>query len=266
MLAYLADDPETGVIGGYLESIADGPRFLNELKATCLKKPVILWKVGLNPEGGKAAGSHTGALSTKKTIWQAVVRQTGAVSVKGFDVLTDALMSFSLLPPRLGDRIAILSGPGGMAVGAAEACGEEGLQLAELSRQTKSELSAFVPRTGTSLANPVDVGLGASLEIDIYIKAARALARDPGVDAVAVIGAGLDRERNETYTRSIIDIHRETGCPFLMISIPGFEEEFARAFCDAGIPFYETGERAFGAYARVLGYQRWRAWREALAS
>lgn len=258
MLDYLANDPKTDVIGGYLESISDGPRFLKALKAASLKKPVILWKVGLNPEGLKAASSHTGALAGRKQIWQAVARQGGAIPVKGLDRLTDALMSFSMLPEGLGDRIAILSGPGGMAVGAAEACGDEGLNLAELSAKTRSELAEFIPHTGTSLANPVDVGLGASLEIDIYIRASRALANDPGVDAVVSIGAGLSRELNETYTNSLIQIHRDTGCPFLMVNIPGFEKEFAAAFCQAGIPFFETAEHALGSYVQVRTYQIWR--------
>ena len=72
-------------------------------------------------------------------------------------------MGFSLLPSDLGDRIAIISGPGGLAVAAAEACGDNGLRLAKLSPETRSTLAEFVPPTGTSLSNPVDVGLSASL-------------------------------------------------------------------------------------------------------
>ncbi len=258
MLTYLGNDPSTDVIGAYLESISNGPYFLEALKNASEKKPVILWKVGLNPEGQKAATSHTGALASRRQIWEAVVRQSGAVSVKGFDALSDALMGFSMLPDGIGDRIAILSGPGGLAVAAAEACGDEGLKLAELSDKTRSDLSGFVPEAGSSLSNPVDVGLTASLEIEIYIRAAHTLAADPGVDAVVVIGVGMDRKTNELYTNSMIQAHRESGKPFLVVNIPGFDSDFAQTFRQAGVPFFETTERAMSVYAMVRRYQTWR--------
>jgi acetyltransferase len=62
-LTYLGRDPDTRVIGTYLEGIKDGPFFLKSLRAASLEKPVILWKVGLTREGGRAAASHTGALA-----------------------------------------------------------------------------------------------------------------------------------------------------------------------------------------------------------
>ena len=258
MLTYLANDPNTSVIGAYLESIRNGPYFLEALKKASEKKPVILWKVGLNPEGQKAAMSHTGALASRRQIWDAVIHQSGAVSVKGFDFLSDALMGFSMLGDGIGDRIAILSGPGGLAVAASEACGDEGLKLAELSDKTRSGLSGFVPQTGTSISNPVDVGLTASFDMEIYIRAAGILAADPNVDAVVVIGVGMDRQTNELYTNAMIKTHRESCKPFIIVNIPGFDSEFAQAFTQAGIPFFETTERAMAVYAMVRRYQAWR--------
>ena len=255
ILTYLGNDPETGVIGAYLEGIKDGPYFLEALKTASRKKPVILWKVGLTLEGRRAAFSHTGALAGSKEIWEAVVHQGDAISVSGFEALADALMGFSLLPPDLGDRVAILSGPGGLAVGAAEACGNNGLILAELSQKTRSALAGFVPPTGTSLSNPVDVGLTASLELEIYIQAARALAADPEVDAVVVVGTGLTPDANRLYTESMIQAREDFQKPFIMVSIPGFDIDLAQAFCRAGVPFFESAERAMRVYAMVRQYR-----------
>jgi len=257
-LMYLGADPETELIGTYLEGIKDGPLFLSALREASLKKPVILWKVGLTSEGSRAAASHTGALAGSEEIWEGVVRQGGGITVAGLDEWVDALMGFSFLPPDLGDRIAIVSGPGGLAVSAAEACGRVGLKLAELSKETLSNLSTIVPPTGTSLRNPIDVGLTASIEMEIYIQAARTAAKDPGVDTVVVVGVGLTPETNRQYTEAMIQAREDLQKPFLIVNIPGFDGDLAQKFCRAGVPFYETAERAMRTYVRVRQYQLWR--------
>jgi acyl-CoA synthetase (NDP forming) len=257
-LMYLGRDPDTRVIGAYLEGAKDGALFLKALRKASLQKPVILWKVGLTREGGQAAASHTGALAGQREIWEGVFRQCGAVSVVGFDMWVDALMGFSLLPSAVGDRVAIISGPGGLAVSAAEACGDNGLRLAQLSTETRSALAKFVPPTGTSLENPVDVSLTASLDIDMYVQAARAVAADPGVDTVVLAGAGLNPGGNQKYTDALIQVHKDFQKPLLMMKIPGFDPELAQKFCEAGVPFFDTAERAMSTYAKVRRYQLWR--------
>jgi len=257
-LTYLEKDPETLVIGAYLEGIKDGASFLNALKNASLKKPVIIWKLGLNAEGRQAAASHTGALTAPREIWKGVVGQSGAVPVVGFEAWVDALMGFALLPSHLGDRMAIISGPGGLGVSAAEACGNSGLRLAEISTQTRASLATFVPPTGTSLRNPIDLGLSSALEIEIYVRTAQAAAADPGVDALVIVGRGLTPETNLLYTESMIQVSNESSKPFIMVSIPEFDRSLAQRFCQAGVPFFETAERAMTTYALVRKYQLWR--------
>ncbi|MFC1822108.1 acetate--CoA ligase family protein [Thermodesulfobacteriota bacterium] len=260
-LTYLARDTDTRLIGTYLEGIKDGPGFLRALYDASLSKPVILWKVGMNPEGQQAVISHTGSLASSREIWDGAVRQGGAVTVSGYDAWADALMAFSLLPPRLGERMAIISGPGGLAVSAAEACGRHGLKLAQLSPRTKKILEDLVPPTGTSIRNPIDVGMTASFDLEIYISSARAAAEDPGVDAVVVIGRGMEEAENLRFTDSMIQACRDSGKPFLLVKIPGFDGDtgFAQKFCEAGIPFFDSAERAMETYAKVLNYQLWRS-------
>ncbi len=257
-LTYLGHDPETGLVGTYIEGIKNGPCFLRALKQASLKKPVIVWKVGLTPEGSRASASHTGALSGSRKVWQAVEHQTGAVSAKGFEAWVDALMGFSLLPENVGKNMAVISGPGGLAVSAAEACGNEGLCLASLSKQTQSHLSGFVPSTGTSVRNPVDVSLSAHFDLTIFKRSAETVARDPGVDTVVIIGCGLTPEDSETFVRYMIEVRQECRKPLLMVAIPGHDLNLGEQFCQAGIPFFDSAERAMRTYALVFRYQRWR--------
>ncbi|MFH1091752.1 MAG: CoA-binding protein, partial [Pseudomonadota bacterium] len=200
LLFYLGQDPETCVISAYLEGIKDGPYFLQALKKASLEKPVILWKVGLTPEGGRAAASHTGAMAGSSEVWEGVIRQTGAIPVAGWEKWLDAMMGFHLLPELGGGRLAIVSGPGGLAVSAAEACGTLGLRLAELSSRTKARLAECLPPTGTSLKNPIDVSLTAHLDNEIYFQTVRAVSNDPGVDALVIMGGGIDEKSTRVFT------------------------------------------------------------------
>jgi acetyltransferase len=154
--------------------------------------------------------------------------------------------------------MGILSGPGGLAVSASEACGRAGLQLANLSAETQAALKKIIPPTGTSTKNPVDVGLMASLDMSIYIESARTVVTDPNVDALVVIGAGMSPEINQTYTSGLIDVQQACSKPILVVKIPGFEKDLAAQFCEAGIPFFDSAERAMRTYAAVKQYQDWR--------
>lgn len=257
-LIYLGNDPETKLISAYLEGIKDGRLFIEALREASMEKPVIVWKMGLTPEGGAASASHTGALAGSKDVWEGVVQQTGAIQVSGFEEWVDAMMCFTMLPSGIGNRLAIISGPGGLAVSATEACGREGLSLANLSPQTISALSEFVPPTGTSLKNPVDVGMSASLEIDIYIQTARVVAADPGVDTVVMIGIGMDESTNRQYTDAIIQVKNNFDKPFVIVKIPGFDATLVKDIRGAGIPVFESSERAMRAYASAMRYYSWR--------
>ena len=256
-LTYLGNDPDTRLIGAYIEGIKNAPYFLDALRKSCQKKPVVIWKVGLTSEGARASASHTGAIAGSHQIWQAVVRQCGAVPIIGFEAMTDALMGFSMFPPNLGDRMAIVSGPGGLAVAAAEACGRAGIQLAELNHKTKLKLGRLISYSGTSLLNPVDVSLAAHFELEIFFQSIRTVAMDPGVDAIAVIGCGLTPETNLVYVDGLIQAYRDCNKPILAIKIPDFDSQHARQLCEGGIPFFDSAERAINTYALALRYQTW---------
>jgi len=259
-LFYLGDDPETEIIGAYIEGVGDGGRFFTALHHASLKKPVVIWKVGLTAEGANAAASHTGALAVPSDIWQGMIRQAGAVPVVGFEEWLDVLVGFSHLSSvEIGERLAIISGPGGLAVAAAEACSVNGLKLAELSPKTLKILSSIVPPTGTSLKNPVDVGLTASLEMDIYIQSMKTLAQDPGVDGIIIIGAGLTPEMNRRYAEAIVETRNSLKKPIVVIGIPVRDQSYGEYLYAAGVPFFDSVERAVRTYARVLSYRRWRA-------
>jgi acyl-CoA synthetase (NDP forming) len=256
-LTYLCNDTDTGLIGAYIEGVKNAPYFLDALRHAALKKPVIMWKVGLTAEGARASASHTGALASAPNIWQGVLQQTGAIPVVGFEALVDALMGFSMLPSNPGNRMAIISGPGGLAVSAAEACGRERIRLADLLPETRIGLARLISDSGTSLLNPIDVSLSAHFDLDIFFQSVRTVAADPGVDAIIVIGCGLSPETNKLYAEGLIRAYRDCKKPIIAVKIPGFDLKYAQQLCRGGIPFFDSAERAVHTYALAVRYQIW---------
>ncbi len=256
-LTYLGNDSDTGLIGAYIEGIKKAPYFLDALRQAALKKPVIMWKVGLTSEGARASASHTGAIASAPNVWQGVLQQTGAIPVVGFEALVDALMGFSMLPANPGNRMAIISGPGGLAVAAAEACGRERIRLADLLPKTRTGLARLISDSGTSLLNPIDVSLSAHFDLDIFFQSIRVVAADPGVDTIIVIGCGLSSETNQIYAEGLIRAYRDCKKPIIAVKIPGFDLKYAQQLCRGGIPFFDSAERAVHTYGLAMRYQNW---------
>ncbi|MFB0561902.1 MAG: acetate--CoA ligase family protein [Candidatus Lokiarchaeia archaeon] len=201
-LEYLGNDPQTKVIACYLEGVEDGQRFLRLAKQISKKKPIILWKVGSTTGGAKAAGSHTGSICGKREIWDAVFKQAGLIRVENVYELFGSITA--LINPYLpkGNRVAIVSAPGGPAVSAADVCEQEGLKLAKLSEDTENKLTEIVPNLGTSTSNPVDLGFTVASDNTLYSRTTVIAGQDENVDMVLVYNFRMDKDLAETLIES----------------------------------------------------------------
>ena len=99
LLEYLRDDPQTKVIGLYIEGTERGIDFMKQASLTSISKPVIVLKSGRTSSGAKAASSHTGALSGSDKVYDAALSQSGTMRVKSLEELFDLLLVFSSLAP-----------------------------------------------------------------------------------------------------------------------------------------------------------------------
>jgi acyl-CoA synthetase (NDP forming) len=149
--------------------------------------------------------------------------------------------------------MAIVTGPGGPAVSAADACQEAGLELADLAEGTKARLRAVVPGAGTSVRNPVDIGLQLARAAEMYREALVATIEDPGVDAVVVIGGSGQGEGWQAHVEAMGALARAAAKPILHVSFGAGDPLLHRALAAVGIPSFSSAERALQAYARVRG-------------
>ncbi|GAB4343403.1 MAG: acetate--CoA ligase family protein [Candidatus Abyssubacteria bacterium] len=259
---YLAQDEQTGIITSYLEGTRDGRALFRALKNASARKPVIVWKTGGTQAGARAVASHTGSLAGSEAVWDSLFRQTGIVRAQNLEDMIDIATAFHYFPRGTrGRRLAIISGPGGPAVAASDALERAGLRLAQLHPETIRRLSEFVPPSGASLRNPVDLGVAPWGIISLYSDTLRVVDADPDVDATLLIGGGLTSSGQQEYLNYMVALKPELRKPCMLISLAGFtgDIETAQKLQSAGYPLYPGPERALASYAHVVEYYERRA-------
>ena len=163
LLEFFVADPDTRIIGFYLEDIKDGRRFFDALRAARSVKPVVLLLGGQTAQGRQAAASHTGSLASNLAIWQGLVRQTGIALTGSLDEFLDALLAFQTLAPRPARptrRVVLFGNGGGASVLAADEFGRRGLEVAPMAQVAINALAALKLPPGASIVNPIDAPAG----------------------------------------------------------------------------------------------------------
>jgi len=257
-LEYLAADPETKVIAIHLESIAgDAGRFMELIKQTTLRKPVIVLKSGRTEAGAKAASSHTGAIARSSDIvFDTALKQAGAIRAQGLDDFFDMSKAFQYLPPLRQNRIALSMFSGGEGVIATDACQLNGFTLAELSPDTRKKLRTIFPPWGDIPVNPFDHGV--SLQFHDFVKGwevlLHALVDDPNVDCLAIqswaVSSSIAEQIVKLFSRVV-----SKGKPIVTwLANPAREEKMADKLDGIGVPVFPSAERAIRALAAVYRY------------
>lgn len=196
-LAYLAEDDETVAVGGYLESIKDGGRFLAAAeRVAAAGKPMSFLKVGRSEAGRRAAESHTGSLAGTDAIYDAALRQAGIVRAESPQGLVDFLdyHGRGATAPQPGG-VGVLTISGGAGVWTADRLADFGVDLAELSPETTAKLADVLPAFA-SPQNPVDATGQILNQPELFAACLDALLDDRGVTTLVVL-LGL-QERNGT--------------------------------------------------------------------
>ena len=246
-LDYFADDPKTAAVAVYLESVADGTKFLQAAKRFASKKPLVIWKAGKHTLGAVAVSSHTATLAGRYGLYQAAMRQAGAVEAYGFDHMIDAAKAVALMDyPCTGNSLLIVTNGGGMAVAAADQAEQEGFVMPRTPEAVRNRLRQdFPPFFVTN--NPIDL-TGSGKDEDYYTAIKEAL---PHYDAAVVILLMGTTTVTEGVAEIVARACHEAGKPVAccMLQGLGYTREAMSALLKLGIPVYPSPERAVRALA-----------------
>jgi acetyltransferase len=249
ILAAIADDPDTRVVTMYLEAISNGRRFVEQGSRVAQEKPVVVYKVGRNVSGQRAAASHTGALACPEYAFQAALRRSGIIQAETMEQMYDWARALASCPLPKGRSVAVLTNAGGPGVIAADHVEINGLHLAKLGDQTMAALKALLP-AAASVHNPVDMLASATPEH--YVACLRILLEDPGVNSVLVIIPPLPMFPHASVATAVIPFILTSEKP-VVVAVLGERliGEAVERLRIEHIPEYRCPERAVSALAAL---------------
>ena len=263
-LEYFAYDSEIEVIGMYLEGVKDGKKFIKVLKEVAAKKPVVIWKGGRSEEGGRAISSHTGSLAVSNDIWDAAVRQCGAISVSTMEELVDTIKALLYFPPVRGTKVGIAGGSGGQSVAIADGFASAGLYSPALSQDSYRELGTFLTLIGGGYRNPIDTGSQPRNKIPQIMEV---LDRDENIDNLVLLtGArwGMT-ETPKIDIETMAGIKQKSSKPVMAIVTYSTPEEMQGSmeammlFQEKGVPAFPSIERGAKALKNAFDYYSFKA-------
>ena len=240
MIHYLAQDPNTNVIGLYVEGLGDGRKFMNAAKKVIkeYQKPIVVFKNGRSTKGAKQAASHTGSLGGSFAVISGAFEQTGIISLDSYEELTSALKALTWQPVPKGNKIAMVTNGAGPIIAAIDNFERLNLELAQLSDQTMKSFREHYPATYV-IGNPCDVTGSASA--DDYRFAIQSFLDDPNVDIVMPWFVFQDDPLEEKIVDILADFQKQKRKPILVGAMGGpFTEEISKKIEAFNIPVYHS--------------------------
>ncbi len=273
LIDYYAADPATEVIGLYLEGVQDGGALVDALRRVAGHKPVVVLVGALGRQGARASASHTGSLAGDAAVWQAVRAATGIGVVTTLEELLGALALLQRYwSTDVADSDAVLvAGPGGGAsVLSADACDRAGIELTAVDQPTQAHLRELGYGAGTSVANPIEIGIGPGAAVDAFDRViGPILDAQPYPDVVLHFNVQsfysysdnvsrllemLDRIAGWTWPTRVCIVLRNIDC-----ATADDAAELRRRAAELGLPIFTRFDDAFTAIRAAKDFTRQRA-------
>lgn len=154
-VSHLARDPDTSVIGLYVESVRDTAAFRRAVEEAATRKPVIVCPLARSASGQAASLAHVGIEAKGSALAEAL--GDGALRVEtGLELLHAAKALVWQGRSVKGKRLAIVTGTGGIGTELADLASEHGLQVDRFSAGLTRAIARHLPAYAAS-GNPVDL-------------------------------------------------------------------------------------------------------------
>jgi acyl-CoA synthetase (NDP forming)/GNAT superfamily N-acetyltransferase len=254
MLLWWQSDAATRLALLYLDSFGNPRKFARTARAMGRAIPVLTVNAGRSAAARRLAAVRAAAEVAPHLTRQALFEQAGVIATANLGELLDTAVLLASQPTPAGRSVGVVSNTRGGAVLGADACGDAGLQVASLAKDTQRALRDLLPDVA-SVVGPVNTTAGVAP--GVFRRCLELIGADPGVDAVLVL----------TATTATSDLVPEVRAPRLPVPVavavmdqveavrllPGQEQG------SAAVPAYAYPESAARALGHAARYGAWRA-------
>jgi acetyltransferase len=259
LLEHLLHHDATKVIMIYIEGLKNGERFIQVLKRTTKRKPVVVVKAGRSRRGAMAAASHTGALAGSDEIFDYLMKQSHVIRAES---LVEALewckfFSNTSLPP--GENTVIVTNGGGIGVLATDACEKYGVKLYDDYDVLRETFSEMMPSFG-STKNPIDLtGQATSSHYDSAFKASLENNMIHSVTALYCETAVFDMENFSPVIEENYRKYKEAKKPIVFCLVGGEKTEASiNTLKKRDVPIFNDPYDAVSCMGAMYSYYRYR--------
>jgi len=266
VIAWMAGDPGTRVIICCLEACGDAARFRAALAlARGARKPVFVLKIGASDVGRAAAASHTGMLAGNDAVFDAVLRQEGALRVASLE----ALLEFAYVadhaaqrgfPPERASRgrLGVVTLSGGAGVLLADVAAKVGLAVPALPADAQRAILELVPFAGPR--NPIDATAQVNVAPELLDKALDIALAGGDFDFLVLFLTGVpySRDLGALHLGALRRARKRYPAPLLLMSAIA-PDAYRRRVRRAGCLYIEDPSRAgiaLGALKAIADLQR----------
>jgi acetate---CoA ligase (ADP-forming) len=257
VIEYLIDDEATKIITLYAEDISHPARFIEAAKKASAKlKPILIIKTGRSVRGAIATHSHTGALTTSDTAYDALFAQCGVIRVETLSELFEFAEGFTCFKQPKGNKVVVVTNGGGLGVIATDAAEKYGLEMVTFEPETTKALKLKLPPTA-STRNPVDIIGDANAQR--LSDTLSIIVTDKNVDAIVVsILPTVETDMDAIATNLCAFAKAHPHLPILgnLMSLEP-EPAFEKLLNEANIPNFDFPETDIRVLAAMVKYYQW---------
>ncbi len=242
VLEYYRDDPQTDVIGLYIEEIKRGKDFINLVREITPKKPIVAIYAGGTKAATRSIQSHTGAMAGNSKIFEGVFKETGIIFT---DFIVDFFyylrtlsyaQRYNIFPK--GRRVGIITESGGSATLMTKKCEWHGLEIPIFSKELQEQVSQYIPPTASG-KNPIDITFFKNF-YEFFVSLPKLVLQSGEVDCILFDGVFDIGEIFDIIEKSGGEVDKDMKS-FSKIFYPGFLKPLLKLSIKNSIPMLYSG-------------------------